>query len=176
MTLHHPAPEAMNGSFDEALAAVRDVEGWLSDTHARRLWERASALPAPGQIVEIGRVRGRSTIVLARAAPEGVGIVGIAPHASTDRGPRERVTSGELGERDRKRFEANLERAGVAFRVPQVRLRSQDAMERSRGGGPSLRGRRPPLPVCPGRPAPLGATGCGPEGHCSCTTRSRASA
>ena len=47
-------------------------------------------MPAGGRIVEIGSFRGRSTIVLARAAPaEGVEIVAIDPHAGNDRGPQE---------------------------------------------------------------------------------------
>jgi SAM-dependent methyltransferase len=118
----------VSGSFEEALDAVRDIEGWLTDAQARRLWESAGALPAPGRIVEIGSFHGRSTIVLARAAPEGIDVVAIDPHAGTDRGPREWVMSSELGERDRRRFQANLERAGVAGRVRQLRLRSQDAL------------------------------------------------
>jgi len=129
MTLHYPAPETRNGSFGETLDVLREVEGWLTDTQARRLWERACALPSPGQIVEIGSFRGRSTIVLARAAPEGVEVVAIDPHAGTDRGPREWVTSDELGERDRLHFEANVQQAGVAARIRHVRQRSQDALD-----------------------------------------------
>ena len=118
----------MSGSFEDALDAVRDVEGWLTHAQARRLWESAGALRAPGRIVEIGSFHGRSTIVLARGAPEGIDVVAIDPHAGTDRGPREWVMSSELGERDRRRFQANLQRAAVAGRVRQVRLRSQDAL------------------------------------------------
>jgi Methyltransferase domain len=118
----------VSGSFEEALDAVRDIEGWLTDAQARRLWEGAGAVPAPGRIVEIGSFHGRSTILLARAAPEGSDVVAIDPHAGTDRGPREWVTSSELGESDRRRFPANLERAGVAGRVRQVRLHSHDAL------------------------------------------------
>ena len=54
-------------SFEAALAAVDGVEGWLSDGQARRLWDRAGAVPPGGRIVEIGSFRGRSAIVLARA-------------------------------------------------------------------------------------------------------------
>jgi predicted O-methyltransferase YrrM len=123
----------VSGSFETALDAVRDIEGWLTDAQARRLWESARALPATARIVEIGSFHGRSTIVLARAAPEGVDVVAIDPHAGTDRGPREWVMSSELGERDRRCFQANLERTGVAGRVRPVRLRSQDALEEVAG-------------------------------------------
>ena len=114
-------------------AALDGVEGWLSEDQARRLWDAAAALEPPGRIVEIGSFRGRSTIVLARAAPEGVEVVAIDPHAGTDRGPQEIETSAATGEADHERFLANLERAGVRERVRHVRAFSQDALrERSR--------------------------------------------
>src|SRR5215216_4634211 len=100
MTLHYPAPETRNGSFGETLDVLREVEGWLTDTQARRLWERACALPSPGQIVEIGSFRGRSTIVLARAAPEGVEVVAIDPHGGGDRGPQEITPDQVRGDED----------------------------------------------------------------------------
>ena len=76
----------------------------------------------PGErIVEIGSFRGRSTIVLASAAPEGVEVVAIDPHAGNDRGPQEiDGFAGEAGE-DHRRFLANLAAAGVAERVRHVR-------------------------------------------------------
>jgi SAM-dependent methyltransferase len=118
----------VSGSFADALAAARDVEGWLTDAQARRLWERAGSLSPGARIVEIGSFRGRSTIVLASAAPEGAEVLAIDPHLGTDRGPREWVTSEDLGERDLHAFLGNLERAGVADRVRHVRRRSQEAL------------------------------------------------
>jgi predicted O-methyltransferase YrrM len=55
-------------SFADAWAAASDVEGWLTEAQARRLFVAAAAVPARGRIVEIGSFRGRSAIVLARAA------------------------------------------------------------------------------------------------------------
>ena len=52
----------------DAVAAVADVEGWLTPAQATRLWERAAALTVPARVVEIGSYRGRSAIVLAMAA------------------------------------------------------------------------------------------------------------
>jgi predicted O-methyltransferase YrrM len=120
-------------SFDVTLADVRDVEGWMTDAQARRLWEAASRVSEPGRIVEIGSFRGRSTIVLARAARGGVEVVAIDPHAGNDRGPRQiHGTAGE-GEADNSAFRANLERAGVAERVRHVRRPSAEALGEVKG-------------------------------------------
>jgi hypothetical protein len=112
-------------SFDEALAAVEGVEGWLSDGQARRLWDCAVAVPAGGRVVEIGSFRGRSAIVMARAGAE---VVAIDPHAGNDRGPQEIHGSPDVGQTDHQAFLANLERAGVAQSVRHVRAPSQDAL------------------------------------------------
>lgn len=113
--------------FESALAAVSGVEGWMSDGQARRLWERASAVPAGGRIVEIGSYRGRSTVVLALGS-RGVEVVAIDPHAGNDRGPQEIEGFADEAEGDHRAFLANLERAGVAERVRHVRLPSQEAL------------------------------------------------
>ena len=112
-----------------ALEAVRDVEGWMTDAQAARLWARASELRAPAVVVEIGSYRGRSAIVLARAAPEGVEVVAIDPHAGNDRGPREIQGTAAEGQADHEAFLANLAAAGVAERVRHVRLPSKDALD-----------------------------------------------
>ena len=54
----------------------------------KALYEAARDCPHGGQIVEIGSFQGRSTIVLASAAPDGGdGVIAIDPHAGNDRGP-----------------------------------------------------------------------------------------
>jgi hypothetical protein len=116
-------------SFDSALAAVEGVEGWLSEGQARRLFDRAAAVPPSGRIVEIGSYRGRSAIVLARAvAGAGAEVVAIDPHAGNDRGPQEIHGSADEGEADNRAFRANLDRAGVAGAVRHVRLPSHEAL------------------------------------------------
>ncbi|MDX6697508.1 MAG: hypothetical protein QOE65_905 [Solirubrobacteraceae bacterium] len=112
----------------DALAAAEGVDGWLSDDQAGRLWERAAAVAPGGTIVEIGSYRGRSAIVLATAARQGVEIVAIDPHAGNDRGPREIHGTSAEGEADHRAFLDNLRRAGVADRVRHVRRPSQDAL------------------------------------------------
>ena len=124
----HSAP-----AVDEVLRRVADVEGWMSPDQARTLYDAARACRPGDQIVEIGSFRGRSTIVLASAAPPGVDIVAIDPHAGNDRGPQE--IDGFVAEAatDHEVFLANLDRAGVRHRVRHVRAMSDDAHEAVNG-------------------------------------------
>jgi predicted O-methyltransferase YrrM len=87
----------------------------------------------PGLIVEIGSFRGRSTIVLRRAAAPGVEVVAIDPHRGSDRGPQEIVADAARGEADHEAFHANLRMAGVDGDVRHVRRLSQDALDEVRG-------------------------------------------
>jgi predicted O-methyltransferase YrrM len=115
-------------SFPEALARARDVEGWMTDAQARALWDAAETMRPPGQIVEIGSFRGRSTIVLASARPDGVQLVAIDPHGGNDRGPQEYAPNAEVGDSDFTVFWDNLRRAGIDDRVRHVREPSQTAL------------------------------------------------
>ena len=100
------------------------AEGWLTEAQAERL-AAAAARPRPaGAVVEIGSFRGRSTVVLARAAGE---VVAIDPHAGSDRGPQEIAPDAVRGDADHDAFLANLAAAGVADRVRHVRKFSADA-------------------------------------------------
>ena len=128
MNVEARQPRIAEPDLDAALAAIEGVEGWLSDDQARRLWDAGREVAAPGRIVEIGSFRGRSTIVLSRAAAEGVEIVAIDPHGGGDRGPQEIDPDAERGNEDNRTFNANLERAGVAGRVRHVRRMSNDAL------------------------------------------------
>jgi predicted O-methyltransferase YrrM len=120
-------------SFDDVLARVATVEGWLTDGQARRLWERARALRQDGQAVEIGSYRGRSAIVLATASPPGTRVIAIDPHAGNDRGPQEIHGTSAEGESDHQAFLANLATAGVSERVRHVRLPSGEALGEVQG-------------------------------------------
>ena len=121
-------------SFAPTFASIADVDGWMTEGQARRLWDRASVLRPGARIVEIGSYHGRSAIVLATAAPEGVEVVAIDPHAGNDRGPQQIVGPAEEGQRDHEAFLANLERAGVRARVRHVRKPSEDAGPDVEGG------------------------------------------
>lgn len=120
-------PTATSEGFDAALAAVADVEGWMTDEQARRLWDRASDVGAPANIVEIGSYRGRSAIVLARAAATGTTVFAVDPHAGNDRGPQQIEGTAEEGEADHQAFRANLEHGAVGDRVRHVRQPSAEA-------------------------------------------------
>lgn len=114
------------------LRRIEHVEGWLTDEQALRLWASAHRLKPPARVVEIGSFRGRSTIVLAAAAAEGVEIVAIDPHAGNDRGPQEISGFAAEAATDNARFERNLTDAGVRDRVRHIRAfsdRAHDAVE-----------------------------------------------
>ncbi len=115
--------------FDDVLASVVGVEGWLTDVQARRLWAAAAQVGASGQIVEIGSFRGRSTIILASAASDSVALVAVDPHGGSDRGPNEYDPDAPLGDVDHDTFHANLARAGVDDRVRHVRRPSDQAWD-----------------------------------------------
>ncbi len=114
-------------SLEEVLAQIEGIDGWLSDDQATALYELAEACRPGDRIVEIGSFRGRSTIVIASAAAEGVEIVAIDPHAGNDRGPQEIVGFEQEARTDLVAFERNLKQAGVRDRVRHVRAFSDDA-------------------------------------------------
>jgi predicted O-methyltransferase YrrM len=120
-------------AVEAALARIEGVEGWLSEGQAARLHRAAEGLAPGARIVEIGSYRGRSAIVFAHAAGEGVEVVAIDPHAGNDRGPQQIDGTAAEGNADHEAFRANLERAGAAGRVRHVRLPSQAALPEVEG-------------------------------------------
>lgn len=117
----------MTTTHTELMDALEGIEGWFSPDQVARVSTRAAATQPPGRIVEIGSFRGRSTVAIARSAPDGVEIVAIDPHAGNDRGPQEIEGFETEAAQDNEVFNANLERAGVADRVRHIRKFSSDA-------------------------------------------------
>lgn len=115
-------------SYGDVWRSVEGVDGWMSHDQGRVLYEIAAACPPTGRIVEIGSFRGRSTIVLAAAAPPGVELLAIDPHAGTDRGPQEIAGYAAEATDDHAAFRSNLEQAGVAGRVTHLRTFSDQAL------------------------------------------------
>lgn len=114
-------------AFDSAFARASEIEGWLSEPQARRLWDAAGRVPRGGLLVEIGSFRGRSAIVMASVLADGARLVAIDPHAGGDRGPQEIAAEAERGEADNVAFHRNITAAGVGSRVEHVRAMSSDA-------------------------------------------------
>ena len=108
-------------AFEEVFASVQDIDGWLTEGQARLLHDRAAALPPGSRIVEIGSHHGRSTIVLAFAAPEAE-LIAIDPYEEDRPRPA-----------DLERFESNLDRAGVRDRVRHVHASSATALAEIHG-------------------------------------------
>lgn len=123
------ATSSSAAEFEAVLRRLERVEGWLSDDQARRLWDRARSLPPDARVVEIGSYRGRSTIVLATAAPTSATVVAIDPHGGNDRAPIVVHGTVEEGEADHRAFLENLEAAGVSERVRHLRRFSFDAVD-----------------------------------------------
>lgn len=101
----------------------------MSPGQASTLYDAAVGCPDHGTIVEIGSFQGRSTIVLASAAPPEAVVIAIDPHAGNDRGPQEIDGFEDAAADDHATFVANLERAGVAERVRHLRMFSDVALD-----------------------------------------------
>lgn len=114
--------------FPDVLAQVADVEGWMTNDQARRLYDRSCDLGEGTKIVEIGSFRGRSLVVLASAAADGIEIVSIDPHAGSDRGPQEIAADQDRGDDDHTVYNRNLAAAGVLDRITHVRKMSDAAL------------------------------------------------
>jgi predicted O-methyltransferase YrrM len=80
------------------------ANGWLAREQAAALYGAASMVPRGQWIIEIGSHQGRSTIILARAKADGVGLLAVDPFGGERWGG---------GERSYERFRANLRRAAV---------------------------------------------------------------
>ncbi len=119
----------MNGQPEYAALSERvaAIDGWMSSDQGERLFDAARRCRTDGQIVEIGSFRGKSTVVLASAAPERVIVVAIDPHAGNDRGPQEIDGFEQAAATDYEVFVSNLASFAVADRVRHLRCFSDVA-------------------------------------------------
>jgi precorrin-6B methylase 2 len=102
--------------FETVFRQAREIGGWLTEAQARTLWTEARRVPAGGLIVEIGSHQGRSTVVLAAAAPH-ARVIAIDPFVGG-------AMFGGLATRET--FRANLERTGLTGRVELRQARSTE--------------------------------------------------
>ena len=124
---------AAESGFDRSLAAIADVDGWLTEAQAKVLHDRASELQSGARVVEIGSYHGRSTIVLASALPEGAEVIAIDSHDGDNRGPQQVHGQWQQGQADCDRFRQNLRNSHVEHRVQHIRARSGDALGLAQG-------------------------------------------
>ncbi len=115
--------------FQVVFESLRDVNGWMTEDQAHRLWDRARELGPDQRVVEIGSFQGRSMVVLASAATAGVELFAIDPHGGNDRGPQEIEGYVEEAESDHQIFLDNLTTAGVRDRVTHLRKFSDKALD-----------------------------------------------
>jgi len=117
-------PADLKTVLDDAWEETRKVPGHLEENEARFLGLLAACVPARGAILEIGSFKGRSTVMLAKAASHyGLGpIVAIDPHNSPVLLDHQ-VNAEASSYRD---FLDSLHAAGVSNHVEPHRARSTD--------------------------------------------------
>jgi precorrin-6B methylase 2 len=111
-----PPQTPADPDFQAVFGRAREIGGWLTEAQARALWDEARRVPAGGLIVEIGSHQGRSTVVLAAAAPQ-ARVVAVDPFVGG-------AMFGGLATREK--FQANLERTGLTDRVELRQVKSTE--------------------------------------------------
>jgi predicted O-methyltransferase YrrM len=110
--------------MEEALSAAAEVEGHLADKEGRFLAMVAASPTAEGAVLEIGSFKGKSTVLLAKAASLAgrPGVVAVDPLTSPA------ATDPDLGGKptDPEEFRAGLRRAGVEESVEFNQMLSQE--------------------------------------------------
>ena len=113
----------------DLLDAIDGVDGWLSNDQAQRLYE-AARRHAPWRPDRRDRqLPGSQHHRAGRAAPDGVTVIAIDPHAGNDRGPQEISGFEAEAAGDHEVFTANLAAAGLPT---GCNMSASSAIERSR--------------------------------------------
>jgi len=112
-------------SIPRLLSKVRNVEGWLSDHEALFLYHAARMVQAPGEIVEIGSWKGKSTVCLASglsASGKSAFVWAVDPHEGI------LVAGKKKGVSTLSIFNRNIRGAGLTRFVKPVVSTSQRAV------------------------------------------------
>lgn len=106
--------------FEQVWRIASKIDGWLTESQGRTLFEAAKQVHAPHRIVEIGSHLGRSTVIIALGAHPGVRVHAVDPFDDPRWGG-----GADLFDQ----FQTNLEVAGVRDRVEIYRGVSLDAAQ-----------------------------------------------
>lgn len=106
-----PSLAAFGAFADEVTALARGIEGYLTDREARFLALVAAYPTAAGVVLEIGSHKGKSTVILARAAAFGNAGPVVAVDPLTSPSPTDPDLKGATSVLPE--FRGNLRRAGV---------------------------------------------------------------
>ncbi|MEQ8790222.1 MAG: class I SAM-dependent methyltransferase [Pirellulaceae bacterium] len=117
-------PAKYSAQLDEIHRALEGVDGWLTEREIAFLTLLAACPTCDGDILEIGAYRGKSTIVLAKAAKLAGGARLVTVDPLPDDGPMGRGRNSRQSAR--AQLDANLKRAGVADCVEVHQCYSQD--------------------------------------------------
>jgi predicted O-methyltransferase YrrM len=119
-------PGDLDSVLDAAWKAAGQIPGFLGESEARLLGTVAACVPRGGAIVEIGSFKGKSTVMLAKAAAHYCAgpVVAIDPHTFTTVELEAQRTGPEAT--SYTEFLANLDAAGVRELVEVHRAYSTD--------------------------------------------------
>jgi len=120
-------PDGFDSGIEAIVAAGRSAVGHMKEREMRLLAMATAACDAEGTVLEIGSYKGKSTVLLARAARLGgrPGVVAVDPLTPDAVAATAAVTGADTAA-VRAQFYANVERAGVSADVEFHEMRSTE--------------------------------------------------